>query len=86
MRHDLAMKRISVQDLEAQLSGAIAEAEGGATLLITRHNKPVAQLGPAISAHLHAGARNAAHRLTPAVAEGTGGRYLAVLLDDRGAR
>jgi len=80
------MKRISVQDLKAQLSGAIAEAEGGTTLLVTRHNRPVAQLGPALSVHVHAGARDAAHRLTPAVAHGTKGRYLAVLLDDRGAR
>lgn len=80
------MKRISVQDLKAQLSGAIAEAEAGATLIVTRHNQPVAQLGPAVPAHLHAGARDAAHRLRPAVAHGTKGRYLAVLLDDRGAR
>ena len=80
------MKRISVQDLKAQLSGAIAEAEAGETWVVTRHNQPVAQLGPAVSSHVHAGARESAHRLTPAVTRGTKGRYLAVLLDDRGGR
>ncbi|BCS36098.1 hypothetical protein TBR22_A53350 [Luteitalea sp. TBR-22] len=77
------MKRISVQDLKAQLSGAIAAAEAGETWLVTRHNRAVAQLGPAVSPHVHVGARQAAFTLTPAVTRGTNGRYLAVLLDDR---
>ncbi|MGQ0734339.1 MAG: type II toxin-antitoxin system Phd/YefM family antitoxin [Acidobacteriota bacterium] len=80
------MKRISIQDLKAGLSGAIAEAESGHTLLITRHNEPVAQLSPARAAHVHHGARVGAGRLEPALKHGTKGRYLAVLLDDRGAR
>jgi prevent-host-death family protein len=41
------MKKISIQDLKAQLSAAIAEAESGETILITRHNEPVALLAPA---------------------------------------
>ena len=80
------MKRISVQDLKASLSGAIAEAEAGGTLLITRHNEPVAQLSPARPASVHRGAKVGAGRLKPAVKRGTKGRYLAVLLEDRGAR
>jgi prevent-host-death family protein len=80
------MKRISVQDLKAQLSGAIAEAEAGQTLIITRHNQPVAQLSPARPAQLHHGSRAGTGRLTPALRRGTKGRYLTALLDDRGQR
>ncbi|HUE88320.1 MAG TPA: hypothetical protein VMO26_19770 [Vicinamibacterales bacterium] len=79
------MRRISVQALKAQLSGAIAEAEAGRTLLITRHNQAVAQLSPARPAGVHRGARVGSGRLEPALKRGTRGRYLAVLLEDRGA-
>jgi prevent-host-death family protein len=80
------MRRISVQDLKAQLSGAIAEAEAGQTLIVTRHNQPVAQLSPARAAHVHHGSRAGAERLEPALRRGTRGRYLTVLQEDRGAR
>jgi prevent-host-death family protein len=80
------MKRISVQDLKAQLSGAIAEAEAGQTLIITRHNEAVAQLSPARPVHVHHGPRAGSARLRPALRKGTRGRYLAVLLEDRGTR
>ena len=80
------MKKVSIQNLKATLSGAVAEAEAGRTILITRHNEPVAQLGPARTAAVHRGARVGAGRLGPAVGRGTKGRYLAVLLEDRGER
>ncbi len=80
------MKRISVQDLKAQLSSAIAQAEAGETIVITRHNEPVAQLTSAHHSHLHRGNQLAKGRLTPAVRKGTGGRYLKLLLEDRGDR
>jgi prevent-host-death family protein len=80
------MKRISIQDLKAGLSGAVAEAESGSTILITRHNQPVAQLSPAGSPHVHRGARVGTARIKPALARGTRGRYLDVLMDDRGTR
>lgn len=80
------MKRISIQDLKAGLSGAIAEAESGSTILITRHNAPVAQLSPARPVHVRHGARVGTSSIVPAVTQGTGGRYLAVLLDDRDGR
>jgi prevent-host-death family protein len=80
------MKRISIQDLKAGLSGAIAEAESGTTVLITRHNDPVAQLSPARPLHVHRGARFGTAAIVPAVRRATGGRYLAVLLDDRNER
>jgi len=80
------MKRISIQDLKATLSAAIAEAESGHTILITRHNEAVAQLGPARPAGLHRGNAATGGRLKPALRRGSRGRYLAVLLDDRGDR
>lgn len=80
------MKEISIQDLKASLSAAVAEAEAGTTILITRHKEPVAQLTPARPAGVHRGARVGAGRLVPAMKRGTKGRYLAMLLDDRGER
>jgi prevent-host-death family protein len=77
------MKRISIQDLKAGLSAAVAEAEAGETILVTRHNEPVAQLGPAN--HVPR-AGKVMGRLKPAVQGGTKGRYLKVLADDRGNR
>lgn len=80
------MKRISIQDLKASLSGVIAEAESGSTILITRHHDPVAQLGPARSAHIHRGARTGTSGIEPAIRRGTAGRYLDVLRADRDGR
>ena len=80
------MKRISIQDLKAQLSGAVSQAESGSTILITRHNEPVAQLSPARPQNVHRGRRVGSGRILPALARGTKGRYLAVLMADRGER
>ena len=80
------MKQMSIQDLKAQLSGAVSEAESGSTIVITRHNEPVAQLSPARPHHVHPGTRVGTGRIKPAMTRGTKGRYLAVLLEDRGSR
>jgi antitoxin (DNA-binding transcriptional repressor) of toxin-antitoxin stability system len=80
------MERISIQDLKARLSAAVAEAEAGETTLITRHHEPVAQLGPVRSPSVHRGAKVGSGRLEPALKRGTRGRYLTVLLEDRGER
>jgi prevent-host-death family protein len=80
------MKKISIQDLKAQLSSAVAEAELGATILITRHNEPVARLAPARLQHLHRGKLFGQARIVPALKKGTNGRYLKILLEDRGDR
>ena len=40
------MKRISIQALKSGLSAAVAEAEAGQTLLVTRHSRVVARLAP----------------------------------------
>ena len=80
------MEQMSIQDLKARLSGAVAAAESGATILITRHREPVARLGPAQPPGVHRGARVGTGRLVPAMAKGTGGHSLALLLEDRGSR
>jgi antitoxin (DNA-binding transcriptional repressor) of toxin-antitoxin stability system len=82
----MAMKRISIQALKSRLSSAIAEAEAGETILVTRHNRAVAELGPTREAHVHRGKSVGKGGLKPAIKEGTGGRYLAVLAEDRGDR
>jgi len=80
------MKRISIQDLKARLSAAVLEAESGQTITITRHNEPVAELGPARSRHIRRGTRMGAGRITPALRRGAKGRYLTILMEDRGNR
>jgi antitoxin (DNA-binding transcriptional repressor) of toxin-antitoxin stability system len=77
---------MSIQDLKARLSAAVADAQSGHTMLITRHNEPVAQLGPPLAQHVHRGLRAGSGGLAPALRRGTKGRYLRVLLDDRGNR
>lgn len=78
------MKKISIQELKSQLSSAVAEAEAGATIVITRHNEIVARLGPVGA--LHRGAAIGTRRLRPAIRRAANGRYLAVLAEDRGSR
>ena len=80
------MKQISIQDLKARLSAAVAEAESGNTIIITRHNEAVAQLGPTRPPYIHRGEAVGTGRLKPALRRGTKDRYLAVLLEDRGDR
>ena len=77
------MKRISIYNIKGHLSAAVAEAESGHTIVITRHNRPVAQLAPIAPAHVHVGAARRGAALKPLLKQGTRGRYLAVLLDDR---
>lgn len=80
------MKQVSIQDLKGRLSAAVADAESGRTIVITRHNEPVAQLGPTGPPAVHRGRNVGTARVMPAIKRGTKGRYLAVLKDDRGNR
>lgn len=82
----MAMKQISIQDLKANLSSAVAEAESGHTILITRHHAPVALLAPAGPRSVHRGSLVGSGRLTPALTRATRGKYLAALRDDRNER
>ena len=80
------MKRISIRDLRARLSATVAEAESGETIVITRHNRPVAKLCPSTPTLVHWGTRVGTAPLRPAATGATEGRYLEVLRDDRGGR
>ena len=80
------MKMVSIQDLKAKLSAIVAEAEAGDTFVITRHNAPVAQLTPARTESVHRGENVGSGRLKAALKRGTKGRYLEVLMEDRGSR
>ncbi len=79
------MKRISIQDLKSGLSAAIAEAESGKTVLVTRHNRVVARLSPVTPWKAPDGGASAREPLVPLLRRATRGRYLSVLMDDRGA-
>ncbi len=82
----MAMKQVSIQGLKANLSAVVAEAEAGATIIVTRHNTPVARLSPARAEFVHRGRNAGTARLSPAVRRNTKGRFLDVLLEDRGDR
>jgi len=85
--YNQVMKRISIQDLKSGLSAVIAEAEGGQTVLVTRHNRAVARLSPLTPVRGQgAGRPSGALALTPLLRKATGGRYLRVLKDDRSAQ
>jgi prevent-host-death family protein len=80
------MNQISIQDLKAKLSSAISEAESGNTIVITRHNQPVAKLVPAQAEHVHRGRRFGKGGLKPALKRGMRIPYLEILIEDRGDR
>jgi len=80
------MKQISIQDLKAALSAVISEAESGNTIVITRHNEPVAKLVPAQSQHVHRGRDFGKGGIRPALKRGKKIPYLDTLSDDRGNR
>jgi len=79
------MNRISIQDLKATLSAAVADAEAGQTVVITRHNRAVAQLTPATRTHTHGPTVTSRAAIRPLLRAATKGRYLQVLLEDRAA-
>jgi antitoxin (DNA-binding transcriptional repressor) of toxin-antitoxin stability system len=79
------MRTISIQDLKARLSLVLRQALSGTTVLVTRHNEAIAQIGPPVPGGVHRGVRGGLGRLEPALRRsGTKGRYLDVLRDDRG--
>jgi prevent-host-death family protein len=80
------MKQVSIQDLKPQLSAVVSKAESGETVIITRHGKAVARLGPAADhPHVHRG-RLVGEPFPPAIATGLASIALATLDEDRGGR
>ena len=80
------MKKVSIQTLKAHLSALIEEAETWMPIVITRHRDAVAQLGPVRTSAVRRGRLVGSGRLQPALKHASRGRYLPVLLDDRGQR
>ena len=58
--------------------------QSGDTIIITRHNRTVAQLSPARTEPVHRGEHVGRGRIKAALKRGTKGRYFEVLLEDRG--
>lgn len=78
------MKVVSVHELKRNLSRFLAMAAAGTRVLVTRHRKPVAELGPAELANVHVGSRFGRGKLRPAVPKAaTSGWYLRYLSEDR---
>lgn len=42
----MVMKKTSIAEVKARLSEYVARVEGGERIVICRHNKPIAELGP----------------------------------------
>lgn len=77
------MKNVSIQDLKKNLSALLSEASTGNVILITRHKKPLACLGPADRDHLHLGRKFGKGSLKAHLRQATKGRYLDFLQEDR---
>lgn len=77
------MKKLPIHQVKTQLSAAVAEAESGQTIVITRHNRAVATLTAAGSEHTRIGRHIGRSGLKPLLTRATRGRYLVAILDDR---
>lgn len=66
-----------------RLSHILSAVQAGERFVITRHKQPVAELTATGSEALHVGSRSGRGELRPVLQAPTGGRYLAVLRDDR---
>jgi antitoxin (DNA-binding transcriptional repressor) of toxin-antitoxin stability system len=77
------VRTISIQELKQQLSEVVSAAEAGERFVITRHKKPVAELGATDSGALHVGRAFGTGLLRTVLDGPTRGQYLEVLRDDR---
>ena len=79
------MKTVSVDELKRHLSAILKETNKQEPILVTRHNKPIAQLTSTDSMHVHRGRRFGQGRLE-ALKPGpssTSRRSLEILQEDR---
>lgn len=76
------MKQVPLHELKKKLSALVSQVEKGASFLVTRHKRVVAQLMPP-TPHLHMGSRFGDGTIRPLLRGRTKGRYLDVIADDR---
>ena len=77
------METVGIDDLKKRLSELIRKVEEGARIVVTRHNRPVAELTGTDLSGLHRGARFGQGSIEPALKEGPGSIYLQILQEDR---
>ena len=80
------MKTVSVDELKRHLSSVLRSLQGNEAILVTRHSKTVARLSAAGPVHVHRGSLYGQGKLKPVLKEGTNGRYLDILVEDRQSR
>ena len=77
------MQTVSLQELKRRLSEIVAQAAAGDTIVVTKHNRPIAQIGAVGDPHVQVGRLFGKGNLKPLLRNATRGCYLEVLQDDR---
>ena len=81
------MKTVPIQYLKKNLSSVISEASVGERVMVLKHQRPVAVIGPVSSEtddeHTHHGDNVGKAQLRPLFRNASRGRYLDVLTADR---
>jgi len=77
------MHSVPIYDLKKNLARWVRAGAAGERVVITRHSRPVAVLGPVVAEHVHRGALVGKRSLKSAFHSASHGRYLAVLAEDR---
>ena len=79
------MTTVTIQELKQAMAAVLKRVGRGEWIIILKHGKPVARLGPPTEPGLHVGPRfGTGMRITPFGRRMTRGAYLAVIADDRG--
>lgn len=78
------MKTVQIQELKRKLSALVEAAAAGEQILITRHNRPFATLGPPPQEGLHRGAGFGRTRLEPLAGLVSTAPIARTLAEDRG--
>lgn len=77
------MKTVPIQELKRNLAALVDAAAGGEQILITRHNRPVAMLTPAVHEAVRTGTRFGEASIRPLEGLALDRPIAAVLADDR---
>ena len=77
------MKTVSIEELKRKLSGLLTQAADGERIVVTRHKRRVATICAVDQEHVRVGSKFGRARLRPALEDGSHGKYLGVLAEDR---